>query len=83
MYFDTKNYLKNNHYHTIKHARITGFLQNMPPNSASNTQMIAKWLAGLIDKITHKRLRPNSALSSFVIESLKEKDFVHYDPIVG
>jgi hypothetical protein len=45
--------------------------------------MIAKWLAGLIDKITHKRPGPNSALSSFAIQSLKEKDFVHYDPIVG
>jgi hypothetical protein len=53
------------------------------PNSADNTQMIAKWLAGLIDEINHKRPGPNSALSSFVIQSLKEKDFVHYDPIVG
>jgi len=25
MYFDTKSYLKNNHYHTVKHQRYVSY----------------------------------------------------------
>jgi hypothetical protein len=40
MYFDTKNYLKSNHYHTVKHHRRINYIFQM--NSSSPKQKYLK-----------------------------------------